>query len=301
MLPTVANDYVHGSTRGRLIAFTSILNGLGLVLIISTFRNFATFYEELQAPEYLINLGYDSANWAQYVFWSASTMVFIGSVVLFFNLKKGTAEATAKKDSYFSTLGVAVKEAKNPRVALAYTAGVVSRGDLAVVSTFFALWLGMSKSEAQKMAALLYGAVQACAIPGALLINFFIDKFDRVLALAISMGIAATGYLYLGFIEDVQGTQMYIGVGLLGLGEIFANISAISLIGSVAPAKARGAVIGGFSFFGAVGIFLVAGIGGQIFDSISPTAPFTMVGIANLVLLMLALLLLFLERRKKEN
>jgi predicted MFS family arabinose efflux permease len=60
-------------------------------------------------------------------------------------------------------------------------------------------------------------------------------------------------------------------------------------------------VIGGFSFFGAVGIFLVAGIGGQIFDSISPTAPFTMVGIANLVLLMLALLLLFLERRKKEN
>ena len=191
---------------------------------------------------------------------------------------------------------------------MAYTAGVVSRGDLAVVSTFFALWLGiefeslgMSKSEAQKMAALLYVAVQACAIPGALLINFFIDKFDRVLALAISMGIAATGYLYLGFIEDVQGTQMYIGVGLLGLGEIFANIPAISLIGSVAPAKARGAVIGGFSFFGAVGIFLVAGIGGQIFDSISPTAPFTMVGIANLVLLMLALLLLFLERRNKEN
>ena len=80
------------------------MNGLGLVLIISTFRNFATFYEELQAPEYLINLGYDSANWAQYVFWSASTMVFIVSVVLFFNLKNGTAEATAKNDSYFSTL-----------------------------------------------------------------------------------------------------------------------------------------------------------------------------------------------------
>jgi len=308
MLPTVANDYVHGSTRGRLIAFTSILNGLGLVLIISTFRNFATFYEQLEAPEILINLGYDTANWAQYTFWSASAMVFIVSIVLYTNLKKGTAEATAKKDSYFSTLGVAIKEAKNPRVALAYTAGIVSRGDLAVVSTFFALWLsiefeslGMSKSEAQKMAALLYVAVQACAIPGALLINFFIDKFDRVLALAISMGIAATGYLYLGFIEDVQGTQMYIGVGLLGLGEIFANISAISLIGSVAPPKARGAVIGGFSFFGAVGIFLVASIGGQIFDSISPTAPFTMVGIANLTLLTLALLLLFIERRKKEN
>ena len=60
MLPTVANDYVHGSTRGRLIAFTSILNGLGLVLIISTFRNFATFYEQLEAPEILICLLYTS-------------------------------------------------------------------------------------------------------------------------------------------------------------------------------------------------------------------------------------------------
>ena len=159
----------------------------------------------------------------------------------------------------------------------------------------------MTKPEAQKMAALLYVAVQACAIPGALLINFFIDKFDRVVALAISMAIAATGYLYLGFIDDVTGYEMYIGVGLLGLGEIFANISAISLIGTVAPPKARGAVIGGFSFFGAVGIFLVAGIGGQIFDSIGPTAPFTLVGIANLGLLALALLLLFVERRKDKN
>ena len=59
--------------------------------------------------------------------------------------------------------------------------------------------------------------------------------------------------------------------------------------------------IGGFSFFGAVGIFLVAGIGGQIFDSIGPTAPFTLVGIANLGLLALALLLLFVERRKDKN
>ena len=307
MLPTVANDYVHGSTRGRLIAFTSIANGLGLVLIISTFRNFSTFYEKLQPSDFLINLGYDSANWAQYTFWTASTMVFFVSIVLYMNLKKGTAEASAKKDSYFSTLKVAVKEAKNPRVALAYTAGVVSRGDLAVVSTFFALWLGiefqslgMSKAEAQKMAALLYVAVQACAIPGAIFINFFIDKFDRVVALAISMAIAACGYLYLGFIDDVTGYRMYFGVGLLGLGEIFANISAISLIGSVAPAKARGAVIGGFSFFGAVGIFLVAGIGGQLFDGISPTAPFTMVGIANLALLTLAILLLIYEGKNNK-
>ena len=70
---------------------------------------------------------------------------------------------------------------------------------------------------------------------------------------------------YLGFIDDIFSKQMYFGAALLGLGEIFANISAISLIGSAAPAKGRGAVIGGFSFFGAIGILLVASIGGYLF------------------------------------
>ena len=100
-------------------------------------------------------------------------------------------------------------------------------------------------------------------------------------------------------IDDIFSKEMYFGAALLGLGEIFANISAISLIGSAAPAKGRGAVIGGFSFFGAIGILLVASIGGYLFDNVGPTAPFTMVGFANLALLILALLLLFLERRKK--
>ncbi|GIT37140.1 MAG: hypothetical protein Ct9H300mP6_10080 [Gammaproteobacteria bacterium] len=106
-----------------------------------------------------------------------------------------------KKGSYFSTLGIAFKEAKNPRVALAYTAGVVSRGDLSVVSTFFSLWLfneaismDMSRAEAFKLSTGFYVMVQAFAIPGAVLINFFIDKVDRVMALAISMAIAACGF-----------------------------------------------------------------------------------------------------------
>ena len=298
MLPTTANDYVHESTRGKLIATTSIMNGLGLVLIIGSFR---------RLPEYFVNQGYDSALSGQYTIWCAALMVLIVSTVLFTNLKKGAPAQVTKKGSYFSTLGIAFKEAKNPRVALAYTAGVVSRGDLSVVSTFFSLWLfneaismDMSRAEAFKLSTGFYVMVQAFAIPGAVLINFFIDKVDRVMALAISMAIAACGYLYLGFIDDIFSTQMYFGAALLGLGEIFANISAISLIGSAAPAKGRGAVIGGFSFFGAIGILLVAVIGGWLFDNVGPTAPFTMVGFANLSLLILSLVLLFSERGKNS-
>ena len=159
----------------------------------------------------------------------------------------------------------------------------------------------MSRAEAFKLSTGFYVMVQAFAIPGAVLINFFIDKVDRVMALAIAMFIAACGYLYLGFIDDIFSNKMYFGAALLGLGEIFANISAISLIGSAAPAKGRGAVIGGFSFFGAIGILLVASIGGYLFDNVGPTAPFTMVGFANVSLFILALFLLFFEHKKNNS
>ena len=298
MLPTVANDYVHESTRGKLIATTSILNGLGLVLIIGTFR---------KLPGNFGDMGFDNILSGQYTAWVATVMCLIVSCVLFFNLKKGSPAQVSKKEPYLATLKVAFQAARNPRVALAYAAGVVSRGDLSVVSTFFSLWLfneattqGLSQGDAFKLATGFYVTVQAFAIPGAVLINFFIDKVDRVAALAIAMFIAAVGYLYLGFIENPLTSQMYFGAALLGLGEIFANISAISLIGSVAPVKGRGAVIGGFSFFGAVGILTVAIIGGYLFDNVSPTAPFTMVGFANICLLIIALLLLFFERKKQQ-
>ncbi len=298
MLPTVANDYVHESTRGKLIATTSILNGLGLVLIIGTFR---------KLPGNFGDMGFDNILSGQYTAWVATVMCLIVSCVLFFNLKKGSPAQVSKKEPYLATLKVAFQAARNPRVALAYAAGVVSRGDLSVVSTFFSLWLfneattqGLSQGDAFKLATGFYVTVQAFAIPGAVLINFFIDKVDRVAALAIAMFIAAVGYLYLGFIENPLTSQMYFGAALLGLGEIFANIAAISLIGSVAPVKGRGAVIGGFSFFGAVGILTVAIIGGYLFDNVSPTAPFTMVGFANICLLTIALLLLFFERKKQQ-
>ncbi len=298
MLPTVANDYVHESTRGKLIATTSILNGLGLVLIIGTFR---------KLPGNFGDMGFDNILSGQYTAWVATVMCLIVSCVLFFNLKKGSPAQVSKKEPYLATLKVAFQAARNPRVALAYAAGVVSRGDLSVVSTFFSLWLfneattqGLSQGDAFKLATGFYVTVQAFAIPGAVLINFFIDKVDRVAALAIAMFIAAVGYLYLGFIENPLTSQMYFGAALLGLGEIFANISAISLIGSVAPVKGRGAVIGGFSFFGAVGILTVAIVGGYLFDNVSPTAPFTMVGFANICLLTIALLLLFFERKKQQ-
>jgi MFS family permease len=134
--------------------------------------------------------------------------------------------------------------------------------------------------------------VNTAALFAAPVVGVMLDRMDRVKGLIGSMIMAAAGYLSLGLIDDPFGTEMYFCAILIGFGEISANLSSLSLVGKEAPAKGRGAVIGMFSLFGAVGILLVAKIGGSLFDDVSRIGPFMLVGARNIVVMVLAMLVL---------
>jgi len=68
------------------------------------------------------------------------------------------------------------------------------------------------------------------------------------------------------------------------------------LIGQEAPLENRGAVIGAFSACGAVGVLIANGIGGRLFDSIDPGAPFLMVAGATALLAIYAVWVRLRER-----
>ena len=65
--------------------------------------------------------------------------------------------------------------------------------------------------------------------------------------------------------------------------------SAVSLIGKEAPDHARGAVFGLFSLFGAVGILMIAQVGGVLFDRGLLVGPFLFMAGANALMLALTL------------
>ena len=86
------------------------------------------------------------------------------------------------------------------------------------------------------------------------------------------------------------------------MGEMCAQLSAISLIGKEAPTRGRGAVIGLFSTFGAIGIMSSGVFGGILFDNWARYGPFVLVGCGNVVIFTLALFLLRYEaKRRKEQ
>ncbi|MCK6371378.1 MAG: MFS transporter [Gammaproteobacteria bacterium] len=290
MLPAVANDYPQDKSRARTLAACFICNGLGLVLILAVMRGL---------PVRFADMGLDTVTAGRYWLWTMSGVCLVVGSVILLGLKPGAPEQLKPREPMLSTFRIGIRAARNPRILLAYLAASVSRGDMAVLSTFFVLWLtqagvseGLSTAAASQKALTFYIVIQAFALPAAPIMGYVLDRIDRVIGLAIAMSFAGVGYFSLWLVPDPLGPAMYLAAALIGVGEMSANLSATSLIGQEAPERGRGAVLGMWSWFGAAGILVVASLGGWLFDHVSKLGPFMFVAAANIALLLWALVLL---------
>ncbi|MEZ5565095.1 MAG: MFS transporter [Gammaproteobacteria bacterium] len=231
--------------------------------------------------------------WAgRFAFWCVTALCVFLAMALFWGLRSGAPAQSSKREPLLATLKIGLAAGRNPRVALAYTAGLVSRADLAVVSTFLTLWLvqegiaqGLTTGEALKRATLFYVIIQAMAVPWAPVFGWILDRVDRVAGLAGAMILAGIGYASLGMLKDPLGNGMYIG-GLVGMGEMAANISATSLIGKEAPDRGRAVLACAAS--PARGHHAGGKGGGWLFDNWRPVGPFVLMAVANCVMFTLA-------------
>jgi MFS family permease len=296
MLPSVANDYSVDSTRAKVIAATFIFNGIGIATIPRLLGGL---------PSWFVAQGADPIWAGRYAYWCLAGFCVLLALVLLWGLKPGLPAKLEKREAFLPMLLAGVREGRNPRVALAYVAGMVSRADLGVVSTWLSLWLmtegmaqGMAPEEALKRATFFYVIIQAMALPWAPVWGWILDRVDRLKGLAAAMAVAVLGYGSLGLLDNPLGPQMYIAAACVAAGEMAANISAISLIGKEAPDRSRGAVIGLFSLFGAFGILIIAQVGGWLFDNWKPVGPFLFMAGANAFMLVLTLATIVWTRAK---
>jgi MFS family permease len=298
MLPAVANDYSMDVSRAKVIAATFILNGLGIASIPRLLGGL---------PNTFMDMGADPVWAGRFTLWCLSAFcLFLAGLIAWGLMPGAPAQQAVSRVPLKEQILVGFREGKNPRVGLAYVAAFVARADLAVVSTFLTLWLtqegiaqGLSTGDAIKKATFFYVIIQVFALPWAPIWGYILDRVDRVAGLASAMVVAALGYVSLAFLDNPIGNGMYIAAALVAAGEMAANIASISLIGYEAPERARGAVIGVFSLCGAVGIAVVAFIGGWLFDNWTPVGPFVYMAASNALLFCLALGVLVVTGRQK--
>jgi MFS family permease len=137
---------------------------------------------------------------------------------------------------------------------------------------------------------MMYGLLQFAALLWAPVMGIISDRVNRITSLAIALMLASAGYFVMGQVADPFSSALLPAAILLGIGETSVIVGAGTLMGQEATPSIRGAIVGVFGLMGGLGIMLAMAAGGIAFDNIGRTAPFTMMGIMNAVLMLAALI-----------
>ncbi len=286
MLAAVIADFPRETSRGKLVGICFFLNGLG----VATLVGLAT-----QLPKFYLAQGMDAVEAGRASYWTVAAICVIPLVLVLRGLPRQAPGQLSEREPVLATIRVGIAAAKDLRVRLAYASAAVSRASLSIISAFFFLWMvqagkqqGMTPAEALSQSSGIFVVIQITATLWAVTVITFIDRVDRVLFMAVASALASGSYVWFGLQDNPFQPAMYVAAVFLGIGEMSGILASQALIGQVAPERGRGAVIGVFTLCGSAGIFLAAIVGGTLFDSWRPSAPYVVMGCTSGVLCALA-------------
>eukprot|EP00004_Rigifila_ramosa_P004621 TRINITY_DN1509_c0_g1_i1.p1 TRINITY_DN1509_c0_g1~~TRINITY_DN1509_c0_g1_i1.p1 ORF type:complete len:505 (-),score=132.17 TRINITY_DN1509_c0_g1_i1:27-1457(-) len=300
-MTSILSDYAYDDDKGKASGFMGIFSGFGamaclfgLAYLPTIFKSTGLITDEVDAIHmmYFVVVGICAAT---------------GLICLFF--LQGVSKSNAEnKKSIPTIVGEAIYAGKqDPVLMMSYAAAFVSRGDSTVLNTFLSLWVtqyildgkeGSSSSsssdfesvlsEASAEAGLMVGISQGAALFTAPLWGILCDKIGSVAALNWSCLVAAAGYFMIAFLEDpTSGNPLALmGCVVIGIGQIGGIITAQALVAYHSPPDVRGSVGGVFGFTGAVGILVASKLGGELYDVWLEGAPFVVLAILNLLLML---------------
>lgn len=299
MVGTLIADYPADTSRGKFVAVGGVFNGLGVVCVTVLFG--------AQAAPALVRAGYDPLTATQITHGVVAAACFISAIVFMLGLKKGTPGGKEERPPVGELIKSGFTEALiNPRIALSYACGFVARSDQVILGTFTVLWgttvgvsMGMDYATAAGKGALIFAIAGTASLLWLPVLGPMLDKFNRVTGVIICMTCAAIGYSSMYFVDETNmfttsgfplSTESALLFVLLGIGQISAFLGATILVSQEAPKLKRGAVVGMFNTFGAIGIFIAVAIGGRLFDIVGGYGPFVLIGSLNAVVVLFAII-----------
>jgi MFS family permease len=284
MFTVLAIDYSHEVSRGKWIGLLNLGAGIG-VLIMTLVMS--------RIPGMLERAGYEGAVAGRYVFWIASALCTVTATILALGLKKTKPVEITEQPGFLATALAAFRLGmKDRKLALAYGAAFVGRGDLVIIGMFLPLWVahaaqetGMSPADATARAGILLFVNQVAVVAWAFFAGYLNDRLDKLSLLALAFVVASLGYFGLWWIDDPFSNTCFVAVFILAVGEISIVVTNNAIVGEQAPVASRGSVFSVVGVAGAIGIALSTLVGGEVFDRIDVTAPFLMMIGLNVVII----------------
>jgi MFS family permease len=291
MLATVLADTPQEESRGLFVGMTGFCQGLGATLAVLVLG---------KVPQRLADQGMDAAMAGRVTLGMAAALCLVTALVCWLGLKRGTPSQIGEREPLRVLLQTGLAAARaNPRIWFAYMLQFVSFADRVVIGTFFSARLqqtaianGQTVAEAASAATKPYVIANVSALLFAIVFGLMLDKMNRVTAGVVAMAVAGVGYIAGGFVGDPTSEWIIIVAILLGLGQICAIIASQTVLGQEAPQDVRGAVFGLAGIFASCGILFTTAVGGFMYDIVGKGAPFFVIGIVNVSIMIFGIYLL---------
>lgn len=294
MLTVMVHDYPQESSRGKLVAASGICGGFGAAMIGALGG---------AMPDFFVSRGASELDAAFYMNWVAAAICIAAAAIAAVGAHPGIPGGRPAKSGFRESAAIGLRAARRPRIRVLYFSAFAARGDLVIAGTFIVLWgtlagqaQGLDTTVALGRGTLLFVITSITTLICAPFMGILLDRFDRLMMLAAGAVLATVGFGAVGLIENPLDPAVIPLFVLLGIGQSSCFYASQALIGQEAPLENRGAVIGAFSACGAVGVLIANGIGGRLFDSIDPGAPFLMVAGATALLAIYAVWVRLRER-----
>lgn len=299
MITALIGSLSHEGSRAKVSAFVGVAAALGGLISVSVFVRLP-----LILPPVL--LGWLRCPHPDIVmtFNIMAVTILLTSVINFFLIKLPLSPRNQMALNTRIKMGVSA--IKRPTVALAYFSGFVARADSISLSLFIGPWVEnyMAKSgahlpspdpllrskAAKRLVSNLMTASHSATLIGAPFFGILADRLGPLRALIIPSVMGTVSFGILSASSVPSSFLVYAAMFLSGLAEIGVVITSMALISSQSTHHNRGALAGIYSFFGSMGIIMTSKFGGFLFDNVRETAPFLIISLASLVLLIALLI-----------
>ncbi|CAK0757175.1 Magnetosome protein MamH [Azospirillaceae bacterium] len=182
---------------------------------------------------------------------------------------------------------------REPRIRAAFIAALFSRGNVAATGLFYMLWtvyfadlVGKSQEQAAAHAGLVIGLVGLLLMATSIGWGVVVDFLGRLNAIRIGMAISGAGFLMMTLVVNPFDLFVYIPMSLIALGQVGVLLAPDVIVIDHTPDHLRGAMMGALNITGGIGLIFVLEVGGALFDTVGPYAPFAVIGVGNILVSM---------------
>jgi len=282
-LVTLAADYTESRSRGKLMAISATMMGLGITISF-------LFLSQLQKTIGVSNLLLVGA--------FLTFLTFL--IVKFFivdHMPHRSKEIPAKRNSTIKNWKeVSAVVEKIPGLKVCFFSSFAASADRIILGAFLTIWavrvakdFHITPARATALGGIIIGLSSLVALISTPFWGMLVDRFGRMQIITSGLFLKGLGFFLIGMTSNPFSTEVKLYGVLTGLGVAGAAVGTSSLAADLAPKRILGSIFSISSAIGSIGTLFFFQFGGFLFDYVGFSRPFSLVGIADFIVLAFAI------------